>query len=174
MGKRGLLHRQAAAPPSPFTRLQECIRQGEGPGVEFKSTVRTNLQTGKRGKEIELAWLKAVSAFLNTEGGTLLLGVVDSGEICGIKADEFDSSDHCLLHVKNLLNQHIGAEFSGYIVTTIVDCPEGNVVMIECRPAGAAVFLKIGKNEEFYVRSGPSSTKLTPSQTVSYMAEKSR
>jgi hypothetical protein len=174
MGKRGLLHRQAAAPPSPLTRLQECIRQGEGPGVEFKSTVRTNLQTGKRGKEIELAWLKAVSAFLNTEGGTLLLGVVDSGEICGIKADEFDSSDHCLLHVKNLLNQHIGAEFSGYIVTTIVDCPEGNVVMIECRPAGAAVFLKIGKNEEFYVRSGPSSTKLTPSQTVSYMAEKSR
>lgn len=174
MGKRGFLHRPAAEPSSPLSRMQECVRQGERPEVEFKSTVRTNLQTGKRGKEIELAWLKAVSAFLNAEGGTLLLGVADSGEICGIEADAFDNSDHCLLHVKNLLNQHIGAEFSSYIVTTIVDCPEGSVVMLECRPAGAAVFLKIGKNEEFYVRSGPSSTKLTPSQTVSYMAEKSR
>ena len=174
MGKRGLFHRPAAAPPAPFTHLQECICQGEGPGVEFKSTVRTNLQTGKRGKEIEFAWLKAVTAFLNAHGGTLLLGVADSGVICGIKADEFDSSDHCLLHIKNLLNQHVGAEFSGYIATTIVDCPEGSVVMLECRPAGAAVFLKIGKNEEFYIRSGPSSTKLTPSQTVSYMAEKRR
>ncbi len=174
MGKRGLLHRPAAAPSSPFSRMQECLRQGEGPEVEFKSTVRTNLQTGKQGKEIELAWLKAVSAFLNAKGGTLLLGVADSGEICGIEADAFDNSDHCLLHVKNLLNQHIGAEFSGYIVTTIVECPEGHVVMVECRPAGSPVFLKIGKNEEFYVRSGPSSTKLTPSQTVSYVAEKNK
>lgn len=173
MWKRGLIQRRLKTLPEPRIRLVEYINQGEGYKIEFKSTVRTNLQTGKRGKEIELAWLKAVAAFLNSEGGTLLLGVADSGEICGIDADEFENNDRCLLHVKNLLNQHIGAEFSGYIVTTIVDCTdEGSVVMLECRPAGAAVFLKIGKNEEFYIRSGPSSTKLSPSQTLSYMAEK--
>ncbi len=172
--KRGLLHRPVALPAVPLERLREYILQGEGPGVEFKSTVRTNLQQNKRGKEIEIAWLKAVSAFLNSDGGTLLLGVDDSGKICGIEADEFENSDRCLLHVKNLLNQHIGAEFSGFIITTMVDCAEGSVVMLECRPAGTAVFLKIGKNEEFFVRSGPSSTKLSPSQTVSYMAEKNK
>ena len=173
MRKRGFLHRRVKTLPEPRIRLVEYINQGEGYKVEFKSTIRTNLQTGKRGKEIEFAWLKAVAAFLNSEGGTLLLGVADSGEICGIDADEFENNDRCLLHVKNLLNQHIGAEFSGYIVTTIVDCnEEGSAVMLECRPAGAAVFLKIGKTEEFYIRSGPSSTKLSPSQTLSYMAQK--
>jgi hypothetical protein len=172
MAKRGLLRQSVSSQPEPLVRLREYISQGEGPKVEFKSTIRTNLQTGKRGKEIEFAWLKAVTAFLNSDGGTLLLGVADSGEICGIEADEFENSDRCLLHVKNLLNQHIGAEFSSYIFTTILDCSEGSAVMLECRPAGAAVFLKIGKNEEFYVRSGPSSTKLSPSQTLSYMAEK--
>ena len=44
--------------------------------------------------------------------------------------------------------------------------------MLEYRPAGAAVFLKIGKHEEFYIRSGPLSTNLIPCQTVSFMAEK--
>ncbi|MDX2478782.1 MAG: ATP-binding protein, partial [Desulfuromusa sp.] len=172
MAKRGLLRQSVSSQPEPLIRLREYISGGEGPKVEFKSTIRTNLQTGKRGKEIEFAWLKAVTAFLNSDGGTLLLGVADSGEICGIGADEFENNDRCLLHVKNLLNQHIGAEFSSYIFTTILDCSEGSAVMLECRPAGAAVFLKIGKNEEFYVRSGPSSTKLSPSQTLSYMAEK--
>jgi len=172
MGKRGLLRRPGVRRAEPLIRLQDYISQGEGSRVEFKSTVRTNLQTGKRGKEIEFTWLKAVTAFLNSGKGTLLLGVADSGEICGIAADEFENSDRCLLHVKNLLNQHIGPEFSSYIDTTLVDCPEGSVVMLECRPAGSAVFLKIGKNEEFYVRSGPSSTKLSPSQTLSYLAEK--
>jgi hypothetical protein len=172
MKKRGLLHRPVTPISVPLIRLRDYINQGEGAEVEFKSTVRTNLQTGKRGKEIEFAWLKAVTAFLNSDGGTLLLGVADSGEVCTINADEFENSDRCLLHVKNLLNQHIGAEFSSFIVTTLVDCTEGPAVMLECRSAGSAVFLKIGKNEEFYVRSGPSSTKLSPSQTLSYMAEK--
>lgn len=40
---------------------------------------------------------------------TLLLGVADSEEIFGIVADEFKNNDRCLLHVKNLLNQYIGA-----------------------------------------------------------------
>ena len=174
MGKRGFFQRSVTVPPEPRIRLQAYISEGEGSRVEFKSTIRTNLKTGAPGKEIELAWLKAVAAFLNSDGGCLLLGVADSGEICGVGVDGFESSDRCLLHVKNLLNQHIGAEFSGFMVPTVVECREGPVVMLECRPAGAAVFLKIGKNEEFYVRSGPSSTRLSPSQTVSYMAEKKR
>lgn len=153
-------------------RLLACIQAGEGEIVEFKSTVRTNLKSGKVGKEIELAWLKAVTAFLNSNGGTLLIGVNDSGEVCGIEADKFDSPDKSLLHVKNLLNQHIGAEFSAFLNISLVDFEEKEVFMIECQSAGSAVFLKIGKNEEFYVRSGPSSVKLSPSQMVSYLQKK--
>lgn len=174
MWKVGLFRRIEEEIVPPILRLNSYIKSGEGVGVEFKSTIRTNLKTGKPGKEIELAWLKAVVAFMNSNGGTLLLGVSDTGEVCGIEADGFENSDRCLLHVKNLINQHVGADFSAFFQVTIVDFENKQVVMLECSPAGRAVFLKIGKNEEFYVRSGPSSTKLSLSQTVNFVQQSSR
>ncbi len=171
--RTGGLHRPGteAGPPSPLERLHRCIDQGEGAEVEFKSTVRTNLKTGKQGKEIELAWLKAVVAFLNSNGGTLLLGVSDDGSLQGLAADNFSSPDRCLLHIKNLLNQHIGAEFARSLEVTMVAEDGRLAVLIECAHASEAVFLKIGKNEEFYIRSGPSSIRLTPSRMVSYILQ---
>lgn len=156
---------------SPEHRFHEYVSRGEGGGVEFKSTVRTNLKNGKVGKEIELAWLKAVVAFLNSDGGCLLIGVNDAGETCGLDVDNFTNNDRCLLHVKNLLNQHIGAEFSPFLEISLVEHEVGVVVMIECQEVTDPVFLKIGKNEEFYIRSGPSSVKLSPSQIVNFVQQ---
>lgn len=154
---------------SPEIRLADYLLTGEGNRVEFKSTVRMNLKSGKQGKEIELAWLKAVVAFLNSEGGVLLLGIGDDSEVLGLEPDGFENEDRCLLHIKNLINQHIGPEFSAQIELVSVAADGKMVVMIECRKADRPVFLRIGKNEEFYVRSGPSSMKLSPSQTVNYV-----
>jgi hypothetical protein len=153
----------------PLIRLHSLINQGEGARIEFKSTIRLNLKTGKKGKEIEFAWLKAIVAFLNSDGGTLLLGVEDSGRICGIEKDNFENNDRCLLHLKNLINQHIGAEFSGFLDITLLTSEDKDVIMIDIQRAGEPVFLKIGKTEEFYIRSGPSSIKLSPSQMISYV-----
>ncbi len=150
-------------------RLHEYIKRGEGAGVEFKSTIRMNLKSGKHGKEIEGAWLKAVVAFLNSDGGSVLLGVNDEGKICGVEADGFENNDRCLLHVKNLFNQYVGVEFSSCVNISIVEQLEGEVVMVECEKSPDPVFLRIGKNEEFYIRSGPSSVKLSPSQIVNFV-----
>ncbi|BCL60347.1 hypothetical protein DGMP_10400 [Desulfomarina profundi] len=164
-------HQRKKKNKTPIVRLNEAINRGEGPEIEFKSTVRFNLKTDKNGKEIELAWLKTVVAFLNTRGGTLLIGVNDNGELTGLEKDNFENRDKCLLHVKNLINHHIGAEFSRFIETTLVEIEDKEALLIECSPASTPIFLHIGKNEEFYVRSGPSSAKLTPSQTVRYVTQ---
>ena len=167
--KNGGFHQGDRPPVDPVVRLHGLINRGEGAEVEFKSTVRTNLKTGKKGKEIEFAWLKSVVAFLNSKGGTLLIGVDDSGRIISLDADGFENRDRCLLHIKNLLNQHIGAEFSGYVHIALLTTDTGDVLVLDVERAGRPVFLRIGKNEEFYIRSGPSSVKLTPSQTVNYV-----
>ncbi len=171
MWKFGALGKKPQILESPELRFFKYLAMGEGAEVEFKSTIRTNLKSGKVGKEIEFAWLKGVVAFLNSSGGTLLIGVDDSGKVCGVEIDGFESSDRTLLHIKNLLNQHIGAEFSAFFNATLISSEEKQVAMVECLPAGEAVFLKIGKNEEFYIRSGPSSVKLSPSQMVSYVQQ---
>jgi hypothetical protein len=153
--------------------LQAVLAAGEGPEVEFKSTMRMNLKSGKVGKEIEIAWLKGVVAFLNTRGGNLLIGVNDDGEILGLEADEFQNEDKCRLHFKNLISQHIGLEFSRYIHLDVVDVDERQVVVVQCDRCTEPVFLKQGKDDEdFYIRSGPASVKLPGSKMLKYLEQR--
>ncbi len=166
----GMRHTVAQGTHKAFSgKLQEIILEGEGAHLEFKATVRHNINTDKPGKEIELAWLKAVVAFMNSGGGILLLGITDDGTVTGIEHDKFENDDRCLLHVKNLLNQHIGAEFSRLLNVHLILHEGCKVAAIECKSSPAPVFLKVGKNEDFFVRSGPSNTKLSPSQIISYL-----
>ncbi|MGD8520560.1 MAG: ATP-binding protein [Desulfobacterales bacterium] len=152
--------------------LAEMISVGESSTLEFKSTLRTNLKTGKTDKAIELAWLKSAVAFMNSEGGRLLIGVNDSSGIEGIGADGFENHDRCRLNVKNLINQHIGAEFSRYIDSDIKVINGKTIVIITCEKAADPVFLKVGKNEDFFIRSGPSSIRLSMSKMVKYLQQR--
>lgn len=152
--------------------INQLIKAGESTSLEFKSTMRANLKTGKNGKEIELAWLKSVVAFMNSDGGILLIGVADDGEILGLEADNFANEDKSRLHFKNLLNNHIGAEFTRFISVKLLSIREKSVFVIECERVRQPVFLKVGKNEDFLIRSGPSSTKLSMSQMVKYLSER--
>jgi len=128
-----------------------------------------NLHTKKPGKEIEVAWLKGVAAFLNTDGGTLLLGVTDDGEILGLEKDVFENDDKCRLHFKNLVATHLGAEFSKYIRFALVPVNGKTVGMIHCFRTSDPVFLKVGNKESFYIRNGPSSDELPVSKVIHYI-----
>lgn len=154
------------------TEVTALIRAGESTTLEFKSTMRTNLNTGKAGKEIEIAWLKTVVAFMNSDGGILLIGVDDSGEILGTEADNFENEDKCRLHFKNMLNTHIGAEFTRFIHLKIVTIKDKTILIVECERVRRPVFLSMGKQEDFYIRSGPSSIKLSMSQMIKYLGER--
>ena len=153
--------------------VRALIERGEGATVEFKSTVRRNLKTGKNAKEIELAWLKSAVAFMNTDGGTLLIGVGDHGEICGTGPDEFESEDRCRLHLKNLVNQHIGAEFARLIRFQVQEIDGEAVVAVQCERSPKPVFLRHNNKESFYVRSGPSSAELSSRQVLEYVQSRS-
>ncbi len=153
----------------PGNAIMSLIEEGEGNTVEFKSTMRMNLKTGKQDKEIELAWLKAVAAFMNTTGGILLIGVDDDGNIRGIEADGFANEDKCRLHFKNLIAQHIGIEHSGSIHFGIHTVKGRQLILIECERSEKPVFLSHRKEEGFYIRSGPSSVRLSVSKVLEYL-----
>jgi len=63
---------------------KEIIEQGENDHVEFKSTLRWNLYANKKDKAIEHASLKTLAAFMNSTGGTLIIGADDDGNILGL------------------------------------------------------------------------------------------
>lgn len=68
--------------------IPELITQGESHNVEFKETLRYNIQTKKLDSKVFNSSLKTIAAFLNADGGTLLIGVSDSSEIMGIERDK--------------------------------------------------------------------------------------
>ena len=152
--------------------IKSTISSGESNSVEFKSTLRWNLKTDRSEMVIEKAWLKSVAAFLNSDGGALLVGVADNGDILGIAADRFDNDDKYLLHVNNRIKQHIGLEHAGFIEYQLVPMDDKRVLLIECQPSPSPVFLKLSKEEEFYIRVGPGSRRLSTSEVVAYVTNR--
>ena len=152
--------------------LRSLIDAGESIRFEMKSTLRWNLKSNKPGKEIENAWLKTIIAFLNTDGGVLLVGIEDNGNILGLKPDQFPNSDKYLLHVNNLIRDRVGVEASQHIRFELKPLDGKEILCIQCLPSPEPVFLKNDKDEEFYIRMGPGSRKLTSRETLRYVNER--
>ena len=89
--------------------LSELLEYGESNTIEFKSTLRINLHTKKTDSRMELAVLKTLAGFLNTDGGSLIIGVSDDGVPLGIKFDEFKNEDSMNLHLTNIVESRMGS-----------------------------------------------------------------
>ena len=159
---------------SPEERIRQIIAEGENDRTEFKSTLRWSLKENKVDHGVEVAWLKTVAAFLNTEGGRLLVGVDDKGVPLGIEVDDFDNEDKYLLHVNNRLQQHIGAEHAANVRFGLYRVGDRKVLLLECSPASKPVFMVDGGQESFYVRAGPGTRKLTMSEMLAYVVERGK
>ncbi len=162
-------------PQDPFQALsttqldvQQIIRMGEGPRIEFKSTLRWNLEANREDKKIEHGNLKTMVAFLNSEGGTLLIGVEDSGNILGIEHDQFENEDKFLLHFGNLMNGKIGRDVASHVKWELKDVAGKRILRVDCLPSPTPVYLKHEGSEEFYIRNGPASVQLPTSEVVEY------
>jgi hypothetical protein len=151
--------------------LQEEIRKGESGSLEFKSTFRWDLRQNKPNPAVERASLKTICAFLNSEGGVLLIGVRDDGSTEGIESDKFANEDKFLLHLWTLIKTSFGKEVSPYVRTTLQKAGDGTVCIVECFPSPRPVFLRqTGFDEEFYIRMGPGSASLDISEALKYIS----
>jgi type I restriction enzyme R subunit len=71
---------------------EDLIKRGESKTLEFKSTLRWSLKEDRQDDEgVTHAVLKTIAAFLNTEGGDLLIGVADDGSIVRTEPDRLEN-----------------------------------------------------------------------------------
>jgi len=158
--------------PGREKQSSDLIPLGEGDAIEFKSTLRWDIRAGKTNQVIERACLKTISAFLNSQGGCLLIGVRDNGSIEGIESDRFANEDKFLLHLWTLIRSCLGRDFSPYIRTRLEKADEKTICLVECQPSTRPVFLRQpGYEEEMYIRIGPSSNALDISEALKYIKD---
>jgi hypothetical protein len=158
--------------------LEEMIAEGESDELEFKSTLRWSLNEGIVDKKLEDVILKTVAAFANSAGGTLLIGVDDSGEVLGLEQDYASLSadrDKFELHLRNLLNQQFGTGFvTSRVQIKFYSIADKEVCQIETSAAKEPVITSFkDKNgitiEKFYARSGNSSQEIPMSEMNDYI-----
>ena len=152
------------------------INNGESKTVEFKETLSLDVRKKKdksykpiKENYIELAVLKTIAGFLNSEGGELFIGVNDHSQILGVR-DELEqfhksSIDKMLLHLKNLIKSNIGASLSNFYDINIRNLDNHQIIQVECFKSDKEVFIK---GKDFYVRSGPSTDKLEGKDLIDY------
>lgn len=150
--------------------ILKMSREGESKHVEFKQTLSINLKTNLKDKGIEQASLKTLVAFLNTDGGTLLIGVSDKSDIVGIDNEitAFKREDDYVRHYKSLIKDRIGADVFPYIDYKLVDVNGRKVLFTTCQTSPKPCFLE---GKEFYIRTNPASDRLEGSTLARYLQE---
>lgn len=151
----------------PNIQIEKLLDNDESITHELKSSLRYCLKTEKHEKYITHACLKTICAFLNTEGGSLLIGVRDNKTISGIDIDGFSNIDEYERFLSDKIRDHLGVEFLMHITMEFIPINGKKVCHVRLS--------KLDKNSrccldgEIYIRMGPSSRKLNSEETADWM-----
>lgn len=124
-------------------RLRRLIKAGESNNIEFKESLKLNNEIGQ-----------TISSLSNNNGGKILIGVADSGEIIGV-----DLGKSTLERLANRIKQNTDPKIYPEITTKKID--EKDIVMIQVKESHEKPVFYRGKA---YKRVGKSNHKLSSSE----------
>lgn len=157
--------------------LPTIIRQGEGPYLEFKSSLRWDMAESRINRSLEGVILKTLAGFLNSYiGGTLLIGVADNGEIIGLEKDyqtlkkpDQDGFEQSLM---TAISAHLGADLCPFVHVLFHVVDSNDVCRLIVSPANRPVFLEQGNTPKFYVRTGGATRDLNIKEALGYVSKR--
>ncbi|MDX9913683.1 MAG: ATP-binding protein [Candidatus Moranbacteria bacterium] len=152
---------------------KKIISQGENNFVEFKSSLRWDYEKNNTNRILEYVVAKTMCAFLNADGGKLIIGVDDSGAALGLEKDyqtlHKKNKDGFLLQLTQIINQYLGKEFYHYIDWRIIEIDGADICIVEILPSDIPAYLNNENNNEFFVRKSSSSQPLNMRQVAEYI-----
>jgi Putative DNA-binding domain len=173
------------APPEGDAEIAALIAQSESTTIEFKSTARWNLNDNKKDPTMEQVILKTVAAFLNAQGGTLLIGVNDAGEAIGLapdyrtlKSGKQNRDGFELWLMGDLLLKELGNDLAPAITISFHILNGQEICKVAVSPSSHEVFLtlkdKNGQSKKlFCIRAGNSTRILDdPSEMLGYIRDR--
>lgn len=144
--------------------VQQLILAGESDTVEFKSTLRYDLHNKEVNKKLEYVIAKTITAFMNSDGGNLFIGVDDNQNMLGLADDISTLSkpniDGFELHLIEVTKKFIGEGLLSHIKISFPVVEETKICRIKVSRSSKPVFIRYEGREEFFVRSGCSSQPL--------------
>jgi len=156
-----------------YKKIMDIIKEGENDKVEFKSSLRWDWNNNSLNKSLEIVINKAISAFMNSNGGILLIGVSDDEKILGIEKDyptlRKQDGDGFIQFLVQVMHNRLGKEFSQYISANIRNVDGKDICIINVKQSQNPVFVKYDNKEEFYIRASATSQPLNVREAMEYM-----
>lgn len=159
--------------------IEKMIAAHENSHVEFKSTARWNMRNGGQDREVELAVVKTAAGFMNAEGGTLLIGVDDDGNLLGLDNDykltPKGNKDGFELWLTNFFIECMGTSSSLNAKVAFENVDGFDVCCMKVKPSSKPVFVNHAKGnlyDEFFVRMNNQTRKLSKSELLDYQKDR--
>ena len=161
-------------------KVRQLVERGEGITIEFKQTfgLETNSKNPKYGKSndaLKERIFEQISAFLNSYGGVLLIGVHDDQHITGM-AEELrvlygKSHDKFKLRFHEEISKYLGKEFTSpdYITYGFVPIDNYEVFKINCKRS--TIPCRFGKEERLIVQEDPRIKTLKGEAEMRYISK---
>ena len=155
------------------------IESGESATLEFKSTARRNLRTGHNDyQRVTIPVIKTIAAFMNADGGKLLIGVDDGGRAVGIEEDyqfvKNNDRDSWLLWLTDAVADALGAVAWMDLEVEFFSLDDRTIACIEVRPGAEPIFASLKGEQQpvFFARLNNSTRKLWGQDLLSYQRKR--
>ena len=161
--------------------IAKLLSGEESATLEFKSVLRLPARPPKPGDArsgdkldpvLKYPALKSVAAFLNTDGGTLIIGVRDDRSTAGIEADFPDHQgsvrDAWRLAFDDLISRYLGGEALNYIDLRMEPWQGRTIAIIRCSPSQEPTWI----GDDLYVRRTASTEKLSTRHALAWCRQR--
>lgn len=175
-GINDLMKNLVSAPETTSYRsIAELIKTGESMVLELKSTLQWDVVNNRINKALRHSVLKTITAFMNSEGGTLIIGVEDSGDLYGLDNDlkaVGGSTDRFEQLIVSLAVNGIGPLAAQNIQIRFELLRGVEICVVAVNAIRGGVFLKTDNRKQFYVRIGNTTQPLDSEDTHEYLLSK--
>jgi predicted HTH transcriptional regulator len=161
--------------------IEQLLASDESARLEFKASLRVPIgpprpgdkrTAGELERALEHEVLETLAAFLNTDGGTLIIGVKDDRTIIGIDVDyprvKPRSSDGWRLTFDHLVTHELGAEVMKCIDLQLEPWQDHTIAVIRCLPREEPTWV----GDELYVRCTASTERLSTRHAVAWWRQR--
>ena len=154
--------------------VRDLIAGGESYSLEFKSSARWDYHADSPSRVPEAIVVKTISGFLNGRGGTLLIGVDDSGKILGVEQDyktlsKRPNRDGYEQFLINLLGSTLGKEVSASLAVSFQSVGGKDICLIRVQRSLKPIYVNENQHTRFFVRTGNTTQELTTRESVEYI-----
>ena len=177
--RTGQLPEEEAMPPSagvPERFVEDLLEEMETERVEFKSSAYFSYRPNVPERVITESVVKTVAGFLNSNGGTLAIGIADDGEVLGIQPDldrKNMDGDRYVDSLTTVIVRSLG-QLASTMARIQLEAVNGvQVAVVRVAPSPEPIYAKVSKGERvFFARVNNSTRILDGPDLVGYVNQR--